>query len=89
MLKVVHQPYVSKPQCRSVDLKLLDKLVYGIDALSQVGELLACSHLPVWICEYEVNFSLELVHCHWCLRGAEDLLDLMSHPCPSSSALHV
>ena len=72
-----------------MDFKLLDELIDGAGALPQAGELLSHHHLLIWICKHEVDLGLELIHHHWCLGGAEDLLDLVSCPCPGSSALHV
>ncbi len=70
---------------------LLDELIDGAGALPQARELLflLCHCFSIWICEHEVNLGLELIHHHWHLGGAKDLLDLVSHPCPGSSTLHV
>ncbi len=72
-----------------MDFELLDELVDGVGALPQAGKLLSRCHLSIQIHKYEVDLSLELVHHHQCFGGAKDLLDLMSHPCPGGSALHV
>jgi len=72
-----------------MDFELLDELVNGVGTLLQAGELLLCHCLSIWIHEHEVNLSFKLVHHHRHLRGAKDLLDLVHHPCPGSSALHV
>src|SRR5258708_18588419 len=58
--------------------------------MSLSTELVPC-HRPESFCihKHEVNLSLKLIHCHWCLRGAEELLDLLSCPCPGSSTFHV
>src|SRR5258708_30980538 len=41
------------------------------------------------ICKHEVDLGFKLIHHHWHPGGVEDLLDLVCHPCPSGSALHV
>ncbi len=60
-----------------------------VGALPQAGELLSCCCLSVWICKLEVDLGLKLINHHWCLRGVEDLLDLLSCPCPGGSTFHV
>ena len=72
-----------------MDFELLNELVNRVGALPQAGELLSHCCFSIQICKHEVNLSLKLVHCHWHLGGAEDLLDLVGHPCPGSSTLHV
>ncbi len=72
-----------------MDFELLDELVDGVGALPQGGKLLLCHCLSIRICEHEVDLSFKLIHCHWHPGGVEDLLDLVHHPCPGSSALHV
>ena len=72
-----------------MDFELLDELVNGVGTLPQAGELLSCCCLSIQVHEHEVDLSLKLVHHHQHLGGAEDLLDLVCHPCPSGSALHV
>src|SRR6266436_3721655 len=75
--------------CRSMDFELLDELVDRVGTLLQGGKLLSCHCLLIQICEHEVNLSFELIHCHWHPRWVEDLLDLVHHPCPGGSTLHV
>src|SRR6266446_3176055 len=72
-----------------MDFELLNGLINRVGTLLQAGELLLHHHLSIQICKHEVNLSLELIHHHWHLRGAEDLLDLVHCPCPGGSALHV
>ena len=69
--------------------ELLDELVDGVDALPQAGKLLSHHCLLIRIYKHKVNLGFELIHHHWCPGGVEDLLDLMHHPCPSSSTLHI
>ncbi len=72
-----------------MDFELLDELIDRVGALLQGGKLLSCCHLSIQIHEHEVDLGFELIHHHWHPRGVEDLLDLVHHPCPSGSTLHV
>ena len=72
-----------------MDFELLDELVNGVGTLPQGGKLLSCCRLLVQIHEHEVDLGFELIHRHWHPRGVEDLLDLVCHPCPGGSTLHV
>src|SRR5258708_28844812 len=47
------------------------------------------SFCSIRICKHKVDLSFKLVHCHWHPGGVEDLLDLVHHPCPGGSTLHV
>ncbi len=72
-----------------MDFELLDELIDRVGALAQAGKLLSCCCFLIQVRKHKVNLGFKLIHCHWCPRGVEDLLDLMHCPCPGSSALHV